>query len=154
MHQKCSNYALTNLLFGLCRSVWRIDPLVIHPNPHLGTLARPSTPEVLQARECTLNPYPFIVFTFGFIIESINEFGGASHEFTFPTSNLKFFVKTKYVKVAKIHGKWTLRIHWTFVSYNNKFNIKSRKSKIGGESKRWINSHEGIGPISWVENLI
>jgi len=22
MHQKCSNYALTNLLFSLCRSVW------------------------------------------------------------------------------------------------------------------------------------
>jgi hypothetical protein len=24
MHQRCSNYALTNLLFGLCRSVWVI----------------------------------------------------------------------------------------------------------------------------------
>jgi hypothetical protein len=26
-------YALTNLLFGLCGSVWIIEPLVIHPNP-------------------------------------------------------------------------------------------------------------------------
>lgn len=26
------------------------------------------------------------------------------HEFIFPTSNLIFFAKAKYVKVAKIHG--------------------------------------------------
>jgi hypothetical protein len=24
MHQKCSNYTLTNLLFGLCKSMWVI----------------------------------------------------------------------------------------------------------------------------------
>jgi hypothetical protein len=29
VHQKCSNYALTNLLFGLCMSIWIIDLLVI-----------------------------------------------------------------------------------------------------------------------------
>jgi hypothetical protein len=33
VHQKCSNYALTNLLFNLCRSVWMIDLLVIRPSP-------------------------------------------------------------------------------------------------------------------------
>jgi hypothetical protein len=33
VHQKCSNYAPINLLFGLCRSVWIIDPLVICLNP-------------------------------------------------------------------------------------------------------------------------
>jgi hypothetical protein len=34
---KCSNYALTNLLFGLCRSVWIIDLLVnlLVPIPEL-----------------------------------------------------------------------------------------------------------------------
>jgi hypothetical protein len=32
MHKKCSNYALINLLFGLCRSMWIIDLLVIHPS--------------------------------------------------------------------------------------------------------------------------
>jgi hypothetical protein len=32
MHQKCSNYALTNLLFDLCRSMWIIDPLVTCPS--------------------------------------------------------------------------------------------------------------------------
>jgi hypothetical protein len=30
---KCSNYALTNLLFGLCTSVWVIKLLVNLPNP-------------------------------------------------------------------------------------------------------------------------
>ncbi len=34
VHQKCSNYALTNLLFGLCKFVWIIDPLFTRPNPH------------------------------------------------------------------------------------------------------------------------
>jgi hypothetical protein len=31
---KCSNYALTNLLFGLCKSVWVIGLLVNLPSPH------------------------------------------------------------------------------------------------------------------------
>jgi hypothetical protein len=30
---KCSNYALTNLLFGLCKTVWVIELLVNLPNP-------------------------------------------------------------------------------------------------------------------------
>ncbi len=34
VHQKCYNYALTNLLFGLCRSMWIVDPLVICSSPH------------------------------------------------------------------------------------------------------------------------
>jgi hypothetical protein len=33
--KKCSNYTLTNLLFGFCRFVWIIEPLVAHPNPIL-----------------------------------------------------------------------------------------------------------------------
>jgi hypothetical protein len=32
---KCSNYALTNLLFGLCRSVWMIEMFVNQPSPIL-----------------------------------------------------------------------------------------------------------------------
>jgi hypothetical protein len=44
VHQKCSNYALTNLLFGLCRSIWIIDPLIIRSNPHFEALAHPFYP--------------------------------------------------------------------------------------------------------------
>jgi hypothetical protein len=76
MHQKYYNYALTNLLFGLCRPVWIIGSFVIQPSPHPGAPTRPSTFKVLQARECTSIPYPFVVFTFVLTIESIKEFGG------------------------------------------------------------------------------
>jgi hypothetical protein len=93
VHQKCSNCAVTNLLFGLCRSMWIIDLLVIHPSPHLGAPTHPSTPEVLRARECTPTPYPFVVFTFGLVVESIKEFGGAS---SIPRYNS--IVMTSFVK--------------------------------------------------------
>ncbi len=32
VHQRCSSYALTNLLFGLCKSMWVIDLLVNLPS--------------------------------------------------------------------------------------------------------------------------
>ncbi len=72
---KCSNYALTNLLFGLCMFVWIIDLLVNILNPHLGTSARHSILEMLRIRECTPTPSPFAVFTFGLVVESIKELG-------------------------------------------------------------------------------
>jgi hypothetical protein len=39
----CCNYALTNLLFGLCRSVWVIDLLVTLFSPYAGARACPFT---------------------------------------------------------------------------------------------------------------
>ncbi len=47
---ECSNYALTNFL---CRSVWIIDLLVNLCSPHLEAPSRPSTLEVLWAKEHT-----------------------------------------------------------------------------------------------------
>ncbi len=55
MHQKCSSYALTNLLFGLCRFMWVIELLIICPSPYLWALTRPSTLEVLGMKEQTLS---------------------------------------------------------------------------------------------------
>jgi hypothetical protein len=63
VHQKCSNYALTYLLFGLCKFMWIIDPFVTHSSPHPGVLTRPYTFEVLQAKERTPTFYPSVVFT-------------------------------------------------------------------------------------------
>jgi hypothetical protein len=40
---KCSNYTLTNLLFGLCRSVWVIDLLVNVPSFNPRAPTHPST---------------------------------------------------------------------------------------------------------------
>jgi len=63
VHQKCSNYALNNLLFGLCTFVWIIDLLVIRPSPHLEASVRPFTFELLWAKEHAPIHYPSIVFT-------------------------------------------------------------------------------------------
>ncbi len=86
VNQKCSNYTLTNLLLGLCRSMWVINLLVNFPCPHPGAPACPSTPEVLQARECAPTLFPSVIVTFWLTIGSIKELGGVSmqvhgHEF-------------------------------------------------------------------------
>jgi len=78
VHQKCSNYALINLLFSLCIFVWIIDPLVTHPNPHLGTLTRPFTPEVLWVENHTLTSSSFVISNFLFVFKSFKECGGVS----------------------------------------------------------------------------
>ncbi len=75
MHQKCSNYAITNVLFGLCRSVWIIDRLVTCHNPHPEALACPFITEVLRTKEHTPIPYLSAIFTFRLTIDSIKEFG-------------------------------------------------------------------------------
>ncbi len=78
VHQKCSNYALTNLFFGLCKSMWVIDLLVILPSPYPKALAHHFTPKMLRTRKRTPTLSPSIVFTFGLAIESIKESRGAS----------------------------------------------------------------------------
>ncbi len=85
MHQKCSNYTLTNLLFNLCRFVWIIYALITLPNPHLGAPTCPSTPKMLQAKGHT--PTPSIVFIFRLAFESFKESGGASRGIRTPIGN-------------------------------------------------------------------
>jgi hypothetical protein len=45
---------------------------------------------VLQARGHTPTFYPFVVFTFGFVIESIKEFGGALVKLSKKLQNVVF----------------------------------------------------------------
>ncbi len=77
---KMFQHALTNLLFGLCMSVWTIDMFITRPSPHPGTPTCPFTPKVLWAMERTQTPYPFTIFTFGLAVESIKELGGVSEK--------------------------------------------------------------------------
>jgi hypothetical protein len=77
VHEKCSNYALTNLLFSLWRSVWIVDIFVILLSPHPKLQHAPLTPEVLWVKECTLILSSSIVFTFELAFESFKVFGGA-----------------------------------------------------------------------------
>jgi len=51
--------------------------LVNLPSPHLEAPAHPFTPKVLQAKDCALTLYSFVVLTLKF--ESIKELGSASH---------------------------------------------------------------------------
>jgi hypothetical protein len=78
VHQMCSNYALTNLLYGLCRSIWIIDPVVIHPSSHPGILTHPFYFEMLWIREHTPTRFSSVVSTFKLAFEFFKECGGAS----------------------------------------------------------------------------
>jgi hypothetical protein len=102
---KCSNYALINLLFVLCRSVWVIDLLVNLPSPHPEAPTHPSTPEVLRIRERAPTSSPFVVFTFGFAIESIKELGGAS-------PRIFMFLYLVPTKPFMDDVRWTKIIQW------------------------------------------
>jgi hypothetical protein len=75
LHQKCSSYALTNLLFGLYRSVWVIELFVNLCSPHPGALARPSTFEVLRTKERAPIPFPSVVFIFGLAVSPSRSLG-------------------------------------------------------------------------------
>jgi len=77
VHQKCSNHALTNLLFGLWRLVWIISSFDIRPNSHPKVLACLFTPKVLRGGEHT-SISSFIVFTFRFTFEFFKKCEGAS----------------------------------------------------------------------------
>jgi len=75
MHQKCSDYALTNLLFGLCRFVWVINLIVTFLSPYSRAPTRPSTPKMLRTKEHYLNSSFFLCVHLGFTFESIKELG-------------------------------------------------------------------------------
>jgi hypothetical protein len=75
VHQKWSTYALTNLLFGLCRFVWVTKLLINLLSPYPRALARPSTPEVLLMREHASIPSPFDVFIFGLAVSRSKSLG-------------------------------------------------------------------------------
>jgi hypothetical protein len=106
VHQKCSNHALTNLLFGLCRLMWIIDPPIICPSPHPITLTRPITFKMLRTREHTPIPFSSDVFTnFELAFESFKECGGASKNITnlLNISKIKKISKTFWVHVVSFH---------------------------------------------------
>jgi hypothetical protein len=72
---KCSSYALTNLLFGLCRSVWMIELFVNLPSPIPELQHAPLPLKVLRAKKHAPTPSPSVVFTLRLIVESIKELG-------------------------------------------------------------------------------
>ncbi len=78
--------ALTNLLFGLCMYGWIIESLIIHPSPHLGVAAHPSTLEMLRIRECTLTPSSSIVSFLDSHLSLLRNVGVCQHCTTWHTT--------------------------------------------------------------------
>jgi hypothetical protein len=78
VHQKC---ALTNLLFGLCKSVWIIKLPVNLLSPHLEVATCPFTPKVLRTKDV-----PWLFRTCKFTFEFIKELGNKSASIWFPTT--------------------------------------------------------------------
>jgi hypothetical protein len=75
VHQKCPSSILTNLLFGLCMSMWVIDLLVTLPGPYLEVLAHIYTLEMLQAKEHTPTPHSSVLFTFDSHLNPLRSLG-------------------------------------------------------------------------------
>ncbi len=84
MHQKCCNYALTNLLFDLCRSLRMIDLLVIHPSPHPESLACPSYPQNALNQGPYCNSFFLHCFHFGIYILVFQRIWGCAIQTLFP----------------------------------------------------------------------
>jgi len=77
---KCSNNTLTNLLFGLCKSMWVIELLVNLPSPMPKLQHTPLPPKCCKPKSTPqLRLLP--LFTFGLTTESIKELEGASISF-------------------------------------------------------------------------
>jgi hypothetical protein len=77
---KCSNNTLTNLLFGLCRSMWVIELLVNLPSP-ISKLQHTPLPPKCYKPGSTPQFRLLPLFTFGLTIDSIKELGGVSISF-------------------------------------------------------------------------
>jgi hypothetical protein len=101
MHQKCSNYAVFNLLFGLSRSMWIIELLVNLFSPYPGIPTCPSTPEVLPMKECALIPYSFVVFTLDSHLSLSRSLG--ARQFAF--NNFMLLVGLRLVKISYVNKK-------------------------------------------------
>jgi hypothetical protein len=78
VHQKCSCYALTNLLFGLCRFMWVIDLIVTLPSPYFEALATPFYPWSATNNGTYSNSSFFHCVHLGLTFEPIKELGSAS----------------------------------------------------------------------------
>jgi hypothetical protein len=83
VEQKCSSYALTNLLFNLCRSMWVIDLLVILPSPHPGVPACPLPPKCYEPWNTPQLLVLLLFSLFKLTVESIKGVGGALDPFWF-----------------------------------------------------------------------
>ncbi len=139
------------MLFGLCRFVWIIDLLVTRLSPHPKTLTRPSTLEMLRAKEHTLIPYPFIVFRLGFEVEFIKELQVHHNPYFNFNKVIKLFslsclhpnVKIEYINFyIQLNMFPCMKFSYTFFSHFGPqiLSLVNRKNQLNGEKKKNVNS--------------
>jgi hypothetical protein len=137
MHQKCFNYALTNLLFSSCRSKWVIEFLVTFRSPHPGVPTHPFTPKVLWAREFAPILYPFIVCTFRLAIELLRSLGCVAWHQSFDrTWSTYWGILMAPKRTHKLVQMWvwkyvTLHIHIFFGHFKHMLWSVSMKTILG-----------------------
>ncbi len=109
-HQKCLNYAITNLLFVLCRSMWMIKCLSFLLVPSWSS-NMPLYPRSAMSQGMCLDSLLFRCFHFRFTFEFIKELGNVSFnlEWLYDNCNLKFYhMKIQHMKPKVIHLKPTM----------------------------------------------
>jgi hypothetical protein len=79
-HQKCSNYALTNLLFGLCGSAWLTNCLSFSLVPSRNSNT-PLYPQSFESQQTCLDFLFFHCFHFRLTFYFIKELGNTSSVF-------------------------------------------------------------------------
>ncbi len=109
---KCSNYALNNLLFSLCRSMWVIELLVNLPSPILKFQHALLPPKCYKPRNV---PQLLLLPLFSPLdsVESIRELGGASQtKFGYP-----FWLATKVsiLSMRSLRSLWLIFCSSTLV---------------------------------------
>ncbi len=120
MHQKCSNYALTNLLFGLCRSEWVISCLSLFLAPsHCSNT--PFYPRSATSQGVCLTYYSFIVFSSDSQLSLSRSLGVHHTSFMFSLAvwicHIDFHSLESSMPIFL--ANWTLRIiGWAHVSRN------------------------------------
>ncbi len=169
VHQKCYNYALINVLFGLYMPVWTSLSFVLIPISEFQHAL--FILEVVRTKGRIPTPSPFVVFTFGFAFESYEEFGGASNDrndldpntiflmFTLiQLKNMRIFMKVSFLKGTFVN----VAIYWP----NSRQNFKKISACVMSQKttkKSFYHSHKwqfGNIPYNWkgswwsIHNLI
>jgi hypothetical protein len=88
MVHSCTKSALTNLLFGICRFVWIIDPFVIHLNPNFRALHGPLPLKCCKPKSV---PQLIILSLFSHLDSKLNVLGSLGvHQFRYCLSIVKY----------------------------------------------------------------
>jgi RsiW-degrading membrane proteinase PrsW (M82 family) len=121
-HQKCLNYVVTNLLFGLCISMWVIKCLLISLVPSRSSNT-PLYPQSATSQGACPDSLLFDCFHFKLVIESIKELGSTSYAFVW-----RSILRTWWTLFLLIPRN--LPIFWSLLAHETSL-FKTSEKRIG-----------------------